>query len=183
MAPPARPFRVAVLAVYLGVAGIFIALLGRGIVLSIIDEMGISGGNPQACGAETPDSCGQRLVSLREALDVKLSELQRAGAGGARLWDEWAVVWRRELASVEGQCCLGQKAVPEGFQRLVRADHDLRQLQALYTTHVVQYAREIGAKAEAVDRELGLPEGGLPSSSTPPPTSSAPPPKSGPADR
>lgn len=157
MKRPARPFHVALLCVYLGVAGALIALLGRGILVSIIDEMGLAGGNGQACGSETPDSCAERLVSLRQTLDVKLSELQRAGQGGARLWDEWAVGWRRELAGVEGRCCLGQKEVPRGFQRLVRADRDLRQLQALYTTHVVQYSREIGAKAEAVDRELGLP--------------------------
>jgi hypothetical protein len=171
MARPARPFYVAVLSVYLGLAGIFMVLLGHGVVTSIIDEMGMSSRNPQACGAETPESCSQRLVALRQSLDVKLSELQHAGGSGSRLWDEWAVIWRRELAQVEGQCCLGQKAVPEGFQRLVRADKDLRQLQALYTTHVVQYAREIGGKAEAVDRELGLP----PPNSTP-----APPPRSGP---
>jgi hypothetical protein len=116
---------------------------------------------------------------LRQALDVKLSELQHAGGAGSRIWDEWAVVWRRELAGVEGQCCLGQTAVPDGFQRLVKADRDLRQLQALYTTHVVQYAREIGAKAEAVDRELGLPEGPN-ASSTPGPSRSEPPPRSGP---
>jgi hypothetical protein len=178
MARPDRFFRVAVFTAYFGVAGLFVVLLGRGVVGSIIEEMGFSGGNPQACGSETPETCSQRLISLRQALDVKLSELQRAGGGGARLWDEWAVVWRRELTSVEGQCCLGQKEVPEGFQRLVRADHDLRQLQALYTTHVVQYAREIGAKAEAVDRELGLsPE----IRGQPLPSNSAPPPKSDPA--
>jgi hypothetical protein len=154
MARSDRPFRITALALYLGVAGIFIGLLLRGVVGSIIVEMGLSAGNSQSCGAETADSCSQRLVALRRQLDVKLAEFQ--GTGGERLWDEWSVVWRRELAQVEGECCLGPKKVPEGFQRLVRADRDLRLLQALYTTHVVQYAREIGAKAEAVDRELGL---------------------------
>jgi hypothetical protein len=182
MARPARPFHLAVLTAYLGVAGVFVALLLNGVIGSITVEMGLSAGNPQTCGTETPDSCTRQLISLRQALDAKLSEFQRAGGSGERLWDEWSVVWRRELARVEGQCCLGRKEVPEGFQRLVRADHDLRQLEALYTTHVVQYAREIGAKAEAVDRELGLPPSSMPSS-TLGPSSSAPPPKNGPLDR
>ncbi|HUB07567.1 MAG TPA: hypothetical protein VMB50_11225 [Myxococcales bacterium] len=167
--PSARGIHLTLLSLYLAVAAVFVGLIGRGITLSIIEEMGLGAGQASRCGARTSQSCQEELVDLRRELDVKLAEIERTGGSRAeRLWDEWSAGWRRELGRVAGECCLDQTPVPEGFRTLALAERDLRQLEALYTTHVVQYAREIGDKAEAVDRELGL-------------TAPAPPPRSAPA--
>ncbi len=169
--PSSRRIRRALLAIYLAVAACFVAILVRGVVLSIVNEMGMGPRRAGSCGARSPESCREQLVDLRRQLDVKLAEIQHAGLQGERLWDEWAAGWRRELASVSAECCLDQEEVPEGFRALAQGERGLRELQGLYTTHVVQYAREIGDKAESVDRELGV------SRSTEAPT---PPPRSAP---
>lgn len=168
----ARPVRLLLLALYLGVAAIFIGLIARGIVLSIIDEMGLHAADNARCRSQSPAACNARLVELRRQLDDRLAEIERTGGTRAeRLWDEWSVGWRRELARVAGECCLSSGAPsPEGFRHLALAERDLRDLEGLYTTHVVQYARQIGAKAEAVDRDLGV-TGTAPSNSAPPPRS------------
>ncbi|MHB8419963.1 MAG: hypothetical protein ACYDCL_17955 [Myxococcales bacterium] len=167
--PSSRFFHRALLAAYLAAGALFFGLLVRGVTLSIIEEMGLGASRPGSCGARTPAFCRERLVELRRQLDVKLAEAEQgSGSRAERLWDEWSVGWRRDLARVAGDCCLDAEEVPAGFRGLAHGERDLRELEALYTTHVVQYAREIGAKAEAVDRELELNRPAAPSSALPP---------------
>ncbi len=174
MPPKVRPFRAVLLALYLGVTALLIGLLVRGVVVSIVTEMGLDRPAAGACGGETRDGCAASLQALAAELDEKLCAVDRSRGAASRLWDEWSVGWRRSLAAVEARCCLGGEKVPAGFGALARAARDLRELESLYATHVVQYSREIGAKAEDVDRELSdLRASGQ--------TTPAPPPKTVPA--
>ena len=149
------PFRLALRVAHLGITAVFIGLLGFGIGASVFREVGCGSRPPGPC-EESPAGCAQQLRALRAELDRKLCEVQSGGGEKvSRVWDEWSVGWRRELTAVEGRCCLSKSTQPsEALRGLARAARELRELQGLYSTHVVQYGREIGAKAEAVDREL-----------------------------
>lgn len=146
--------RLALRMTYLGATASFITLLVGGIGISVYREMGYGPVRPVNCNEVEVASCARRLRVLRNELDAKLCEVQRAGEEAPHVWDGWVLDWQRALAAVRSRCCLAETAPSGRLQGLVHAARDLGELQRLYSTHVVQYGREIGAKAEAVNREI-----------------------------
>jgi hypothetical protein len=154
--PQTRPFRLAVFGIFVAFSTLYILLIARGIILSLMHQ-GMLPLTPMANECRRgPDSCTQGLVELRAALDAKSCELERTGTAAERLWDDWSQAWQRDLSSLRSECCLVSGRGPPGRDRLARAAADLERLGQLYTTHLVQYAREIGPQAERCATDLAV---------------------------
>jgi len=167
--PETRPFRLVVFGIFVGFATLFILLIARGIILSLMHQGALPLARVSNECRRTPDSCAQGLADLRAALDGKSCELERSGTQAESLWDDWSQTWQRDLSALRSECCLASGRAPPERVRLARAAADLERLGQLYTTHLVQYAKEIGPEAEryATDVALIAPAG-------PPPTSVPP---------
>ncbi|MHB1843998.1 MAG: hypothetical protein ACYCWW_04065 [Deltaproteobacteria bacterium] len=158
---PRRPFTTALIGLHvLGSLG-FIGLLGLGIARSVLGGRLAASPPMGPCGDEGQLDCARELRTLRAELQVKLAAVEQAsGTDAAGLWDAWAKGWRQRHALVEGRCCLEPER-PDGSGRtgqpspsLLRANQELSDLERLYGTHVVQFAREVGPKIDALARDL-----------------------------
>lgn len=168
MPPAARssPFRLAVFGLFVAFATLYIVLIARGIIVSLMHQGMLPLSQTATECRRSPDSCARGIAELRGALEAKSCELERTGTAAERLWDDWAQSWQRDLAALRGECCLMPGRAPPDRDRLARAAADLERLGQLYTTHLVQYAREIGPQAErcASDLAVILPAGPAPTS-------------------
>jgi hypothetical protein len=149
----AHPFRVAVLVLFIGVALSFIGVLATGIVRSLTEEMALA--PPVAGGRESFTECAADLKALRSELEDRLAIVQRTGHEAEELWDDWSAGWRRKLSILELRCRTAAAPDSAAGRSLAAAARDLTALAGLYSTHVVQYAREIGGAVEQADRDFG----------------------------
>ncbi len=154
--PETRPFRLAVFGIFVGFSTLYVLLIARGIILSLLHQ----GALPLArvsneCRRPT-ESCAQGLADLRAALDQKSCELERSGTQAENQWDDWSQTWQRDLSALRSECCLAPGRAPPERVRLARAAADLERLGQLYTTHLVQYAREIGPQVERYATDVAV---------------------------
>jgi hypothetical protein len=155
----AHPFRVAVTVLFIGVALALVGVLGVGVVRSLTEEMALDA--VPTGGRESFAECAADLNRLRAELDERLSAVERTGHEAEEIWDAWSAGWRRELTSLELRCRSAASPGSPSGRALAAAARDLRTLVGLYSTHVVQYAREIGGAVEQADRDFrGLTEAG-----------------------
>jgi hypothetical protein len=164
--PETRTFRLVVFGIFVGFSTLYILLIARGIILSLMHQGALPLAHVANECRRSPDSCAQGLADLRAALDQKSCELERTATRAESLWDDWSQTWQRDLSSLRGECCLAPGRAPPERVRLARAAADLERLGQLYTTHLVQYAREIGPQAEryATDVAVIAPAGPAPTS-------------------
>jgi hypothetical protein len=166
----AHPFRVAVLVLFIGAALSFIGVLAVGIVRSLTEEMALA--PPIAGGRESFSECATDLKALRSELEERLSTVHRTGHEAEELWDAWSAGWRRQLSVLEIRCRTAAAPDSPRGRAIAAAARDLTTLAGLYSTHVVQYAREIGGAVEQADRDFGAlteaARSGPPPSSDPP---------------
>jgi len=148
-----HPFRVAVFALFVGAALVFIGVLGVGIVRSLTEEMALA--PPVAGGRESFAECAADLKALRSELEERLSIVQRTGHEAEEFWDTWSAGWRRQLSILELRCRTAAAPDSPRGRAIAAAARDLTTLAGLYSTHVVQYAREIGGAVEQADRDFG----------------------------
>lgn len=144
------------MAIFIAFSTLYIVLVARGITVSLLDEGAIDLPVHSGDCRRPPPVCARDLARLRESLDTKSCELQRTGTQAERLWDDWSIGWRRDLAGLEAECCLRPLDAPPDRAPLARAAEDLKQLERLYTTHLVQYAREIGPQSERCQADLDV---------------------------
>ncbi len=128
---------------YLLVVTVFALLTARSVFLSV-RRMTPSAQGPAPVQLPAR-SCVERIEASWRSLDAerkKISDSQPA-AQAAQAWSEFRIGWLTRLRQDQAQCA--QAATPS----MHRAFRQLEQVQDLYTTHVVQYAGEVGG---AVDR-------------------------------
>src|SRR5579863_4495264 len=144
-----RVARIAAWLVYLGVAG----FLAVALIASVYSSASESVGRPPPVNAEVSAGdlagCAAALDALFAELNERLQSVPSAtpAATQEESWDAWIPTWRRRLLTVGSQCRLISATPPEALA-LRDAYHELDRLEAQYTTHVVQYAREIGPGAD-----------------------------------
>ena len=144
------------MSVFVAFATLYIALVVRGIVTSLLHQGALPAASLHGDCHRPPQSCADGLRALRSALDAKTCSLEQAGTEAERRWDDFAIGWQRELAALRAECCLTSRDAPADRAPLARAAVDLEKLGRLYTTHLVQYAREIGPTAERCAGDLAV---------------------------
>jgi hypothetical protein len=154
--PETRTFRLVVFGTFVGFSTLYILLIARGIIVSLMHQGALPLTRVSNECRRTQDSCAQGLSDLRTALDGKSCELERNGTQAERLWDDWSQTWQRDLSALRSECCLAAGRAPPERVRLARAAADLERLGQLYTTHLVQYAKEIGPEAERYATDVAL---------------------------
>jgi len=151
-----RPFRIAAYAVFIGFSTLYVLLVARGIIVSLMHQGALPPARVSNECRRAPESCAQGLVDLRDSLDRESCQLERTGTRAESLWDDWLQTWQRDLFALRSECCLAAGRAPPERARLARAAADLERLGQLYTTHLVQYAREIGPQAERCASDLAV---------------------------
>ena len=109
--PETRPFRLAVFGIFVGFSTLYVLLIARGIILSLLHQgaLSLARGPPNERRRPT-ESCAQGLADLRAALDQKSCELERSGTQAENQWDDWSQTWQRDLSALRSECCLGASA-------------------------------------------------------------------------
>jgi hypothetical protein len=100
-------------------------------------------------------ACADGLDELFSELTERLRAVPAAtpGASQDEVWATWMPTWRKQLLAIGARCRL-LEGTPEDARPLREAYVRLDKLQWLYTTHVVQYAREIGPRADETRASL-----------------------------
>jgi len=148
--PRYRPFRVAVLGVYLFVVSLFCVLITTSVVRSVLAM------SPRREPVRTPtldrDACTARASSLLDDLELQRRSLSaiapasRADTG----WMSFRVEWLDRLRQSERSC-----GVDASDRRdLAELFRQLEHLEDLYTTSAVQYSGEIGPALDRFHRML-----------------------------
>jgi len=144
-----RLVRIAAWLGYLGISG-FIAVA---LIVSVYGSARDSVGRAPPLNAEVSAGdlagCAAGLDSLYAELTEQLQAVPVAKPGAAQdeAWEAWIPAWRRRLLTIGSQCRLINGTPPEATA-LREAYRELDQLQPLFTTHVVQFAREIGPRVD-----------------------------------
>jgi hypothetical protein len=144
-----RLARIAAWLIYLGVSGFVAVCLIIGVYGSARDSVG----RPPPVNADVRPGdlagCAAGLDALFVELNERLQAVPAATPGAAQeeAWEAWIPTWRRRLLTIGSQCRLISGTPPEALA-LRDAYTELDQVQALFTTHVVQFAREIGPRAD-----------------------------------
>jgi hypothetical protein len=154
--PRFRPYRAAVLSVYLVVVGAFCLSV---VICTFKSVLEMTPAKPSQVGSLLPvQSCvdGARRMWLQ--LDDHRKGL--TGITPARTadadWTRFRVQWLRELREMQARCVTGpdREELGEIFKRLEK-------LQDLYMTSAVQYAGEIGPSVDALQSDLRRVQGTL----------------------
>ncbi len=144
-----RLLRIGVWVVYLAGSG----FLGVALTWSVYQSARQSVGLPPPPNPEVSRSdlqvCGDSLASLSSELNDHLRAVPISVPAATQddVWQAWIPTWRARLLALAGRCRLIENTPPEALA-LRDAYADLNRLQGLYTTHVVQFAREIGKTAD-----------------------------------
>ncbi|HTS83359.1 MAG TPA: hypothetical protein VMH40_22370 [Myxococcaceae bacterium] len=148
--PRYRPFRVAVLAVYLGVVSLFCILITTSVARSVRSM------SPRREPVRTATldriGCAGRASDLLEDLESHRRSLTGIGpaSGADATWMSFRVEWLERLRQVEHSC--GTDAPDR--RDLAELFRQLEHLEDLYTTSAVQYAGEIGPALDRFHRML-----------------------------
>src|SRR5688572_18768459 len=135
-----RPFRALALGTYMFLIAVFVTL----VVVSVVKSVWAM--SPSRPPAQAQVLTVTECISLAEKLWSQLEEGRRAltnqpSARGVDVeWSSFRVQWMQKLRRAEADCALDAK----GRAPLRTAFRQLEKVQDLYTTHAVQFAREIG---------------------------------------
>lgn len=150
-----RASKLAVWAVYLGVTGFVGLAVTVGVLRSSYERMGRPTAPNTAVTASDLRACLDGLNTLYVELNARLQAVPVTppGPDQSQRWDEWTPPWRARLLALGGRCRLDDDPPPEAASLAV-AYRRLGKLHGHYTTHVVQFAREIGRLADETRRAL-----------------------------
>ena len=148
--PRYRPFRVAVLAVYLAVVSLFCILITASVARSV-RSMSPRREPVRTATLDRP-ACSSRAAALLDELEGQrrsLTGIVPASAADAS-WMSFRVGWLDRLRQAERSCGVD---APErtDLRRLFR---ELEHLEDLYTTSAVQYSGEIGPALDRFHRMM-----------------------------
>lgn len=153
--PRYRPFRVAVLAVYLSVVSLFCILITASVVRSVRSMSPRR--EPVRTATLDRDACTARASALFDEMEdhrrslAGITPASRADAS----WMSFRVEWLDRLRQAERSCgvdATDRKDIAELFQQL---EH----LEDLYTTSAVQYSGEIGPALDRFHRMMAQARG------------------------
>lgn len=107
---------------------------------------------PTASQPLSTRECVERCQALLEELEQRRHGLTKAASVRSvdQDWTKFRVGWLQEERALESQCDTG---APDRAA-LAKTFSDLEKLMDLYTTHVVQFAGEVGPTLEAVRTSL-----------------------------
>jgi len=148
--PRYRPFRVAVLLVYLVVVSLFCILITYSVARSVRSMSPRR--EPVRTSTLDRAACGARAASLLDELEGQrrsLTGIVPASTADAS-WMSFRVEWLDRLRQAERSCGVGAPDRAD-LRRLFR---ELEHLEDLYTTSAVQYAGEIAPALDGFRRSL-----------------------------
>jgi len=148
--PRYRPFRVAVLSVYLAVVSLFCVLITASVARSV-RSMSPRREPVRTATLDRP-ACGTRAASLLDELEEHRRSLTGIVPASAadESWMTFRVEWLDRLRQSERSCGVDAPE-REDLRRLFR---ELEHLEDLYTTSAVQYAGEIAPALDGFRRAL-----------------------------
>ena len=154
--PRYRPFRVAVLTVYLVVVSVFCILVTASVARSVAAMSPRR--EPVRTATLTPDACVDRASALLDEMESRRRALTGiAPASRADTsWMSFRVEWLERLRQAESSCGVG---APER-RELADLFRQLEHLEDLYTTSAVQYSGEIGPALDRFRRMVARARGG-----------------------
>ena len=143
--PRYRPFRVAVIGVYLVVVSLFCILVTVSVARSV--RAMSPRREPVRTATLTPEACVVRASGLLDEMEARRRELTgiTPASRADTSWMSFRVEWLDRLRQAESSCGVG---APERSE-LADLFRQLEHLEDLYTTSAVQYSGEIGP---ALDR-------------------------------
>jgi hypothetical protein len=148
--PRYRPFRVAVLSVYLAVVSLFCILITYSVARSVRSMSPRR--EPVRTATLDRAACSARAASLLDELEGQrrsLTGIVPASTADAN-WMSFRVEWLDRLRQAERSCGVGAPDRTD-LRRLFR---ELEHLEDLYTTSAVQYAGEIAPALDGFRRTL-----------------------------
>jgi len=154
--PRYRPFRVAVLGVYLVVVSLFCILITASVARSVWAMSPRR--EPVRTATLAPEACVERASALLDEMEARRRAL--TGITPASLadtsWMSFRVEWLERLRQAESSCGVDapdRKEIGALFRQL---EH----LEDLYTTSAVQYCGEIGPALDRFHRMMAAARGG-----------------------
>ena len=143
--PRYRPFRVAVISVYLVVVSVFCILITASVFQSV--RAMSPRREPVRTATLTPEACVDRASALLDEMEARRRELTgiTPASRADTSWMAFRVEWLERLRQAESSCGV---AAPERGELAAIFRH-LEHLEDLYTTSAVQYSGEVGP---ALDR-------------------------------
>lgn len=148
--PRYRPFRVAVLGVYLLVVSVFSLLITASVARSVRSMSPRR--EPVRTATLDQEACAARASSLFDDLEARrraLTGLAHASRADAS-WMSFRVEWLDRLRQAERSCGVD---APDR-RDLAKLFRQLEHLEDLYTTSAVQYSGEIGPALESFQQML-----------------------------
>jgi hypothetical protein len=143
--PRYRPFRVAVLAVYLVVVAVFCILITASVARSV--QAMSPRREPVHTATLAPEACVDRALGLLDEMEARRRALTgiTPASRADTTWMSFRVEWLERLRQAESSCGVDARERRE----LADLFRQLEHLEDLYTTSAVQYSGEIGP---ALDR-------------------------------
>ena len=143
--PRYRPFRVAVISVYLVVVSVFCILITASVFRSV--QAMSPRREPVHTATLAADACVERASTLLDEMEARRRALTgiTPASRADTSWMSFRVEWLERLRQAESSCGVD---APER-KELAGLFRQLEHLEVLYTTSAVQYSGEIGP---ALDR-------------------------------
>lgn len=148
--PRFRPYRAAVIGVYLVVVSVFALLITVSVVRSVWSMTPRR--EPVRTATLDREACTARASELGDGLEERrraLSSVAPASRADA-LWMSFRVEWLDRLRQAERSCGVDAP----GREDLARLFRQLEHLEDLYTTSAVQYSGEVGPALDRFHRML-----------------------------
>ena len=154
--PRYRPFRVAVLGVYLVVVSVFCVLITASVARSVSAMSPRR--EPVRSAALAPAACVERALALLDEMEARRRALTgiTPASRADTSWMAFRVEWLERLRQSERNCGVDAPDRKE----IAKLFRQLEHLEDLYTTSAVQYSGEIGPALDRFHRMVAEARGG-----------------------
>ena len=148
--PRYRPFRVAVIGVYLVVVSVFCLLVTASVARSVLAMSPRR--EPVRTATLAPEACAERASELLAEMESQRRALTgiTPASRADRSWMSFRVEWLDRLRQAERSCGVDAPDRKELAELFGQLEH----LEDLYTTSAVQYSGEIGPALDRFHRMM-----------------------------